>query len=437
MPILFLIGISFIIHYGTQTSPTKIIPMTTFKTISKIALYTLFLFSAILTACTSKSSPLQTANSTKTIEPIALSTGNPITSTAVFSPTISITEKRVTPTSIPSPTPTPTLAYSYLPPISEANVTQVEKFDQLYGGVNSIAISPNGKYVAAAYDNGAGLIWDISAAKRSWLDWHKVPKKLFTAKGPVSFNPDNSVMATGGSLIDLNTMKINQELPGTVTFSPSGKTLALVESDAVSFWKFNGVQWVLDYKQENKFVASLTFSPDGNLLGEALPWGSGEGVNIWRMSDHKLLYSFPPSEHGHGAHFNFNTYAFVAFSPDSQFVATGTKDEPAVRIWNIQSGDLVKDFSTVVKMEDGFYAPDVECVSFSQDAKIIVIGAYKTVIFKRIPDGEYLGMLEVNPLTSHLETYITACATSNDGKLLIVGDSSGDVSFWGVPTSIP
>ncbi len=377
-----------------------------------------------------QSLPLQTANSTKTIEPI------PLTSTAVFSPTISITEKPVTPTSIPSQTPTPTLAYSYLPPIAEANVTQVKKFDQFDGGVSSIAISPNGKYLAAAYDNGAGLIWDISAVK-SWSDWHEAPNKMFTAKGPVSFNPDNSVMATGGSLIDLNTMKINQELPGTVTFSPSGKILALVERDAVSFWKFNGVQWVLDYKQDDKLVASLTFSPDGNLLGEAFEWGGGEGVNIWRMSDHKLLYSLPPSEHGHGAHFNFDTYAFVAFSPDNQFVATGTKDEPAIRIWNLQSGDLVKDFSTVVKMEDGFYVPNVECVSFSQDAKIIAIGGDTTVIFKRIPDGEYLGMLEVGQLISYLGTYITACATSNDGKLLIVGDSSGGVSFWGILTSIP
>lgn len=365
-----------------------------------------------------------------------MSTGNsiPLTRTATFSPTNSITEKPVTPTSLPSSTPT--LAYSYLPPIAEANVTQVEKFDQFDGGVSSIAISPNGKYLAAAYNSGVGVIWDISAAK-SWPDWHEAPKKLFIAKGPVSFNPNNSVMATGGSLIDLTTMKIIQELPGTVTFSPSGKTLVLAERDAISFWKFNGEQWVLDYQQDDMSVASLTFSRDGNFLGEAFEWGGGEGVNIWRMSDHKLLYSFPPSEHGHGAHFNFETYAFVAFSPDNQFVATGTKDEPAIRIWNLQSGDLVKDFSTVVKMEDGFYAPDVECVSFSQDAKMIAIGADRTVLFKRNPDGEYLGMLEVSPLTSYFGNYITACATSNDGKLLIVGDSSGEVSFWGVPTSLP
>ena len=406
--------------------------MTTYKIFSKTLLYSfsIFLLSGLLAACTWIPSPLQTSISTHTVVPTILSTAS-----ATPSPTLFITETPAdTPTSIPSQTLT--LAYSNRPTISDKNATAVKNFDQIDGGVNGIAISPNGKYLAAAFNNGVGIVWDISTVKY-WGEWEDAPKHIFTAKGSISFNPGSNVLATGGSLIDLPTMKITQELPGTVTFSPNGEKLTLVEWDAVSFWNLNGEQWILDYKQDEKFVASITFSPDGTLLGEALEWGGGEGVNIWRISDHKLLYSFPPSEHGHPAHFNFDAYAYLAFSPDNQFVATGTKDEPAVRIWDLQSGKLVQDLTTVVEMEKGFYVPDVECVAFSQDAKMIAIAAGGTIIFKRISDGEYLGLLEVSPLNWYPGNYITACALSSDGKLLVVGDSGGDVSIWSVPVTVP
>jgi WD40 repeat protein len=340
------------------------------------------------------------------------------------------------PTSTPSPSPTP--AYSYLPVISASNATEVVNFDKYDGGVSSLAFSPNGMYLAVTFDNGVGIIWDISAVKYWWPEWRDAPKDIFIARGPVSFNSDSSVLATGGTLIGLPSRKIIQELPGTVTFSPIGKTLALSEWTAMSLWNFDGNHWTLDYKQDTQGVVSAEFSPDGSLLGEALDWGGGEGVNIWRVSDHTLLYSFPPPEHNHPAHFNTEAYAFLAFSPDNHFVATGTKDQPVIRIWNLQTGELVKDLNTVAETKPGeYYVPDVKCVSFSQDSKVIAIAGYNTIIFKKIPDGEYIEMLKIDAYNLSPSNYITTCAASNDGRLLVVGDSGGGVSIWGVPAPAP
>lgn len=301
--------------------------------------------------------------------------------------------------------------------------------------MNSVAVSPDGKYIAATYNNGIGIIWDISAVEYRG-EWEDAPKLFFSAKESLSFHPGSNVLATGGSLIDLPSMNIIQELPGTVAFSPTGDKLALFERASLSFWSFNGEQCVLDYKKDDTFVSSLSFSPDGNLLGEAGSMGN-EDVNIWSVHNHTILYSFPPSEHGHPAHFNFDAYAYWAFSPDNQFIVTGTKDQPSVRIWDLQSGELINDLNTAVEMQKGVYVPDVECAAFSQDAKIIAIGAGGTVIFKRIADGEYLGMLEVSPLNWYPGNYITACTLSPDGKFLVVGDSGGDVSIWSVPATVP
>jgi WD40 repeat protein len=254
----------------------------------------------------------------------------------------------------------------------------------------------------------------------------------------VSFNSDNNILATGGTLLELPSKKTIQEIPGTVIFSPLGKSLASFDGTTTSLWNFDGGQWTLDYNQDSQGIVSVAFSRDGGLLGEALDWGGGEGVNIWRISDHTLIYSFPPPEHSHPAHFNTEAYAFLAFSPDNHFIATGTKDQPVIRIWNLQTGELVKDLDTVVEIKEGeYYVPYVECVSFSQDSKVIAIAGNDTIIFKKISNGEFISMLEIDTYGLSTSKYITTCAASNDGKLLVIGDSGGEVSIWGVLAPAP
>jgi len=360
------------------------------------------------------------------------------TGTPTITPTISATETpNNTPTSTPLPSPSPPPAYSYAPVISAENITEVEKLDNFDGSVSSLAISPNGKYLAATFENGTGIIWDISNVKYL-KEWRDAPKELFSAKGVLSINSDSSILATGGTLLELPSTRIIQELPGAVTFSPIGKSLALFDQTTISLWKFNGNQFALDYKQDSREPVGIAFSPDGSLLGEALYSGGGEGVNIWRVYDHTLLYSFPPPEHSHPAHFNFFAYAFLAFSPDNHFVATGTRDQPVIRIWNLQTGELVKDLNTVVETENGiYYVPNVACVSFSQDSRVIAIAGDDTIIFKSIPDGEFITMLEIDTYGFNSSKFITTCAASNDGKFLVIGDNSGDVSIWGILAPAP
>ncbi len=342
------------------------------------------------------------------------------------------------PTASPTPFSPPTPAYSYLPVITEANATQVANLDRADGGVSSLAFSPNGKYLAAAFDNGAGLIWDISRVKYWYPDWSSSPKDTFLAGSSVSFNPDGSVLATGGTLLELPSKVKMQELPGTAIISPTGSSLALFDDDTISVWKPDGTEWGLDYKQSLRGTVSTVFSEDGSLLAEALDWGAGEGVNIWRVSDHKLLYNLAPPEHSHPAHFNFHTFAFAAFSPDGHFAATGTRDFAAVRIWDLRTGSLIKELATAVETQPGgWYVPNVDCVTFTQDSKVLVIVAADTLIFKKASDGGYMGMLQMHPYAIPNAKSATACAASHDGKLLAVGDSGGEVSIWGIPASAP
>lgn len=328
------------------------------------------------------------------------------------------------PTSIPSPTLPP--VYSYFPAISAANASKVVNINGYRGEVDSLAFSPNGKYLAATFDNGIGIFWDISTAK-GWDEWTEAPKDIFISNGQVSFSPDSNILATGGTLLEFPSKRAIQEFPGTVVFNPINQTFALFDWNNISVRGFSENQAILNLKQDSPGVVNIAFSPDGNLLGEALDWGRGEGVNIWRVSDHTLLYSFPPIEHYHPAHFNTLAYAFLAFSPDNQFIVTGTKDfSNKIRIWNLQTGNLVQDLDV--------YA---QCIAFSQDAKVIILVDGNRITFRTFPDGNIISELEVAISYMSPSDYVTACTTSKDGKLLAVGDSSGNVNIWGVPAYAP
>jgi WD40 repeat protein len=328
------------------------------------------------------------------------------------------------PTSTPSPTLPP--VYSYFPAISDSNATRVVNINDYRGGVNSLAFSPNGKYLAATFDNGVGIFWDISNAK-GWEEWVDAPKDVFVSNGQVSFSPDSSILATGGTLLEFPSKSVIQEMQGTVVFNSIDQIFALFDWNNVSIRNLSDSQSVLNLKQDSPGVANVAFSPDGNLLAEALHWGSGEGVNVWRVSDHTLLYSFPPIEHNHPAHFNTLAYAFFAFSPDNQFIVTGTKDFPyQMRIWNLQTGKLVKDMDT--------YA---DCVAFTQDAKVIIFAEGNRITFRTFPEGDVIRELEVEIFYMSPTDYVTTCTTSKDGKLLAIGDSGGTVNVWGVPAYAP
>ncbi|MFZ5910216.1 MAG: WD40 repeat domain-containing protein [Chloroflexota bacterium] len=334
-----------------------------------------------------------------------------------------------TPTEVPTLTPSPTLPPVYFdsPAISAENATKVIDLNAGYRGtVSSLAFSPNGKYLAAAFDNGAGIFWDISTAD-NWNEWADAPRDIFLSNGQISFSPDSSILATGGTLLEFPSKRVIQKLQGTATFSPINQTLALFDSDNISLWNLDGTQWVMNHKQTSQSVVNIAFSPDGNLFGEALDLGGDEMVNIWRVSDHTLLYSFPPIEHYHPAHFNMAAYAFFAFSPDNQFIVTGTKDfSYKMRVWNLQTGELVKDLDLFAN-----------CIAFSQDTKVIILVDGNRITFRTFPDGDLIRELEVEIYYMSPTDYVTACTTSKDGRLLAIGDSGGTVNIWGVPAYTP
>jgi WD40 repeat protein len=176
-----------------------------------------------------------------------------------------------------------------------------------------------------------------------------------------------------------------------VAFSPDGKMLATVGSDAtVKIWNissqtagsFTG-QPLYAFTDLMSDATSVAFSPDGSKLAA----GSYDGiVIIWDMGTGSKLLTLS----GHTASINK-----VAFSPDGTTIVTASNDNTA-KVWGVDTGQLLFDLVG--------HTAEVTGVVFSPSGNTIVTaGLNGELILWNASTGE----MESSPLS-------TRCPNAND-----------------------
>ncbi len=244
------------------------------------------------------------------------------------------------------------------------------------GNNNSIAFSPDGKYIATASNDEHGIadIWEMENGekfrKMDHGDWVYA----------VAFSPNGEYLATAGQdetrysyngkaiIWDMDkgtkyqTVAHNAHVR-SIAFSPDSKFFAtnyLVYSylGRILFFRVGGGWiWWRDYNANRSTIQALTFSSDGKYL--ATGWVRTysyllDGVTLRRVSDGTAAYHF---EHKNGV------YA-VAFSPNGKYLATGNRE--SVTLWEISSGRSVRQIEL----------PDTTsyAVTFSPDGEFLAVG---------------------------------------------------------------
>jgi WD40 repeat protein len=154
--------------------------------------------------------------------------------------------------------------------------------------IKAVALSPDGKKLATASEDGTAKIWDMDG------------KELFNLKGHtgpvlcVAFDPANHFLATGG---DDKTVKI---------------------------WDTTNGKEVRTLKGPGRQISCVAFSPDGKYLAA----GSWDGTaTIWEADTGKDVHTLKADE----------GVLTLAFSPDNSKLATGGW-EKVVKIWDVQAG---------------------------------------------------------------------------------------------------
>jgi WD40 repeat protein len=163
------------------------------------------------------------------------------------------------------------------------------------GYLVSLAISPNGKTVAAADNGGTIHLWDAMTGKLR-------PGGEFRGAGP----------AYG------------------IAFDPTGELLAATDTDGIHFWKLGATE--APPPLSHPHATSLVFAPSGEHLAST----AGDGtVKIWAR-DGELVRDGLVA-HGHPSS---NPRLFEPQGGDGELLAVGTA-EGLVEVWDVRSGVTV------------------------------------------------------------------------------------------------
>jgi WD40 repeat protein len=273
--------------------------------------------------------------------------------------------------------------------------------------VRDVALDKDGRFVAAAGDDGRVWVWDVDTRRvRQFVHgppvtaiaWSPTADVLASVGGTVARLWDTS---TGGSRL-LSPQGDNLK---AAVFSPDGGRIATYgEGRFVRIFDVDTAIRIatLPYPASALQITSAAFRPDG----KAIVTGRGNVARLWDIATSEPEVSFSGQT---------GTVTDVAFSSNGERVATASLDTVA-RVFVAETGVL----------DDTFYGHTglgINDIDFSPDGSAIVTaGADHTARFSA------KGQLSV-PLLGHDRAVLDA-SFSPDGRSVLTSSKDGTARLW-------
>jgi WD40 repeat protein len=293
-----------------------------------------------------------------------------------------------------NPTPTP-LDFSRFAPITADNAANLKPFLGLaHSRINSLAWSPDGKFIVAATSHGLKLYSSDSLTEK-----------------PVNLSPFLSQASF-------------------VEFSPKGTAMVWIETDSSGEYRL----WLWNLVDGEKNSISI---PQGNLVGLSFN-SSGQliiatvydhSIQIWQAESGKMLASFWGAGDANG----------VDFSSDGRLMVSVGHADLMAHVWNVDTGEEV---GTIGK--PNMYASSADfsplgntlALSYQGAVQLWDVDAWRETKYSRITNDAFMsklvfstdGNLLAAPIYSEYKMYVLDSTLAKVAELE-VGPYATNVEF--------
>jgi RNA polymerase sigma factor (sigma-70 family) len=232
------------------------------------------------------------------------------------------------------------------------------------GGVHSVAVSRDGKVLAAGGYNGTVRLWETETGK-PLTRWQALSREVLT----LTFAPDGKTLAVAGfdhaiTLWDPATgtrLLPHQGHTSVVQhalFTPDGRRVVSVGRDlTIRIWDAAAGRELHVLRGHKEWIGCAAISPDGRTLAS----GSGGDIRLWDVATGKERLDLARQD-GH--------IASLAFSPDGKLLASATclsrGKGNAVRLWD--PATVAELHKLQLDPKDGFHT-----VGFAGDGKALAV----------------------------------------------------------------
>jgi RNA polymerase sigma factor (sigma-70 family) len=250
-----------------------------------------------------------------------------------------------------------------------------QTFETAPGLLMSLAVSPDGKWVASGGENAGPFLWDVATGKATDLD-------------------------PGGK-------RVKPWVHG-LSFARDGKTLAVADTNGrIRVWDVATRRELYRHDEHDGSVLTVAVSADGTRAASA----GGDGtVRLWDLAAGKPVRAWRADER--------RSVFTAVFTPDGRSLMTAGWDG-SVRLWDTAAGKEVR------RLRDG---PDLARAALSPDGKLAAVSG---------KDGRVIVLVEtatgrpIREMTGHISDLMGLAFAPDGRRLVSTADmhSDGQQSF--------